>query len=115
MTTRAMSARPRPGHGEVSPRLLTGMAATLGCRAPNRCPRSGTGCCFKDWVQPGELGPDGHPAGAGSAPGTRPAAPHVGGRHPLPRSLHEAARRVTRTTILSGEGKAGRQRRGSSS
>ena len=94
---------------EVSPRLITGMAATLGVPRPETLPPLWHWMLFQDWVQPGELGPDGHPRRGGFLPPVHdlPRRIWAGGRIQLLAPLHEGER-VTRTsTILAVKQKQG--------
>jgi 3-methylfumaryl-CoA hydratase len=94
---------------EVSRRLITGMAATLGVPRPESLPPLWHWMLFQDWVQPGELGPDGHPRRGGFLPPVHdlPRRMWAGGRIQLLAPLHEAER-VTRTsTILAVKEKQG--------
>lgn len=53
---------------EVSPRLMTGLAATLGVEAPDAVPPLWHWTLFQDWVPPDGIGPDGHPKRGGFLP-----------------------------------------------
>ena len=55
-------------HDEVSSRLIAGMAATLGLEIPETLPPLWHWMLFQDWVQPDEIGPDGHPRRGGFLP-----------------------------------------------
>ncbi|GAC1339849.1 MAG: MaoC family dehydratase N-terminal domain-containing protein [Acetobacteraceae bacterium] len=53
---------------EVSPRLVRGLAATLGVPVPEVLPPLWHWMLFQDWVPPERLGPDGHPRRGGFLP-----------------------------------------------
>jgi len=94
---------------EVSPRLLTGMAATLGVKRPTILPPLWHWMLFPDWVQPGELGPDGHPRRGGFLPPVHdlPRRMWAGGRVQLLGPLHEGERVSRTSTILAVTEKQG--------
>jgi hydroxyacyl-ACP dehydratase HTD2-like protein with hotdog domain len=94
---------------EVSPRLLTGMAATLGLPRPDTLPPLWHWMLFQDWVQPDQIGPDGHPRRGGFLPPVHdlPRRMWAGGRVRMLGALREGDR-VTRTSsILSVTEKQG--------
>ncbi|MBV8911666.1 MAG: MaoC family dehydratase N-terminal domain-containing protein [Acetobacteraceae bacterium] len=94
---------------EVSPRLLTGMAATLGVARPTTLPPLWHWMLFQDWVPPDQLGADGHPRRGGFLPPVHdlPRRMWAGGRVRLRAPLQEGAP-VTRTsTILAIDEKQG--------
>jgi 3-methylfumaryl-CoA hydratase len=94
----------------IDPRLLRGMAATLGRPVPMELPPLWHWMLFQDWVMPDGIGPDGHPRRGGFLPPVHdlPRRMWAGGRlrfHPV--ALH-ADDEVTRTsTILKVEEKSG--------
>ncbi|MBU8544101.1 MULTISPECIES: FAS1-like dehydratase domain-containing protein [Roseomonadaceae] len=94
----------------LDPRLLRGMAATLGLPIPAELPPLWHWMFFQDWVMPEGIGPDGHPKRGGFLPPVHdlPRRMWAGGRlrfHPV--ALH-ADDIVTRTsTILKVEEKSG--------
>jgi hydroxyacyl-ACP dehydratase HTD2-like protein with hotdog domain len=94
----------------IDPRLLRGMAATLGRPVPADLPPLWHWMLFQDWVMPEAIGPDGHPKRGGFLPPVHdlPRRMWAGGRlrfHPVPLRADDE---VTRTsTILKVEEKAG--------
>lgn len=90
-------------HDEVSPRLIRGMAATLGIPEPQTLPPLWHWMLFQDWVQPDQLGPDGHPRRGGFLPPVHhlPRRMWAGGRVRLlgPLRAHD---QVTRTSTILG-------------
>src|SRR5579875_1886749 len=94
---------------EVSPRLLAGMAATLGLEIPETLPPMWHWMLFQDWAQPEALGPDGHPRRGGFLPPVHhlPRRMWAGGRLRLLGPLRTGDS-VTRTsTITSVQEKQG--------
>lgn len=95
----------------VDPRLVEGMAATLGRPAPQgELPPLWHWTLFQDWRPPEGLGPDGHPRRGGFLPPVHdlPRRMWAGGRIEFgPRGLRvdDRVRRVS--TILAVEEKAG--------
>ncbi|HYZ62192.1 MAG TPA: MaoC family dehydratase N-terminal domain-containing protein [Acetobacteraceae bacterium] len=93
----------------VSPRLVEGLAATLGLPVPATLPPLWHWMLFQNWVAPGELGPDGHPRRGGFLPPVHdlPRRMWAGGRVRLLAPLRPGDR-VTRTsTILAVAEKQG--------
>ncbi|NKC31930.1 FAS1-like dehydratase domain-containing protein [Falsiroseomonas selenitidurans] len=94
----------------LDPRLLRGMAATLGRPVPADLPPLWHWMFFQDWVMPDGIGPDGHPKRGGFLPPVHhlPRRMWAGGRlrfHPVPLRADDT---VTRTsTILKVEAKSG--------
>jgi 3-methylfumaryl-CoA hydratase len=88
---------------EVSPRLIEGMAATLGVPVPDLLPPLWHWMLFQDWVQPDQLGPDGHPRRGGFLPPVHhlPRRMWAGGRLHLLGPLR-AKDEVTRTSTILG-------------
>ncbi len=97
----------------VDPRLVAGMAATLGRPAPagdGTLPPLWHWMLFQDWKPPAELGPDGHPRRGGFLPPVHdlPRRMWAGGRLEFgatPLRVGDDVRRVS--TILKVEEKAG--------
>jgi 3-methylfumaryl-CoA hydratase len=96
----------------VDPRLIAGMAATLGRAAPadGSLPPLWHWLLFQDWRPPGELGPDGHPRRGGFLPPVHdlPRRMWAGRRVEFtetPLRVDERARRTS--TILKVEEKSG--------
>jgi hydroxyacyl-ACP dehydratase HTD2-like protein with hotdog domain len=94
----------------VEPRLLQGLAATLGRPVPEVLPPLWHWMLFQDWVAPDRIGPDGHPRRGGFLPPVHdlPRRMWAGGRllfHPVALRPGEAVRRTS--TILRVEEKAG--------
>ena len=86
---------------EVSPRLLAGLAATLGVETPEVMPPLWHWMLFQDWVPPERIGPDGHPKRGGFLPPVHdlPRRMWAGGRV----TWHGALRvgdRVSRTSTI---------------
>ncbi len=94
---------------EVSPRLMQGMAATLGLPLPALLAPLWHWMLFQDWVQPGALGPDGHPRRGGFLPPVHdlPRRMWAGGRVTLlaPLRPHDRVTRISE--ILSVNEKQG--------
>ncbi|MBV9749690.1 MAG: MaoC family dehydratase N-terminal domain-containing protein [Acetobacteraceae bacterium] len=78
---------------EVSPRLIRGMAATLGVPEPATLPPLWHWMLFQDWVQPDQIGPDGHPKRGGFLPPV----------HDLPRRMWAGGRLDFRTPLRPGD------------
>ncbi len=94
----------------LDPRLLLGMAATLGVPLPLSLPPLWHWMLFQDWVMPDRIGPDGHPKRGGFLPPVHdlPRRMWAGGRVVFHAAPIRADDRVTRTsTILSVQEKAG--------
>jgi 3-methylfumaryl-CoA hydratase len=93
----------------LDPRLLRGLAATLGVPVPDALPPLWHWMLFQDWVMPEHIGPDGHPKRGGFLPPVHdlPRRMWAGGRVTFGAPLH-AGDPVRRTsTILSVNEKAG--------
>lgn len=88
-------------HDEVSPRLLRGLAATLGVGEPTTLPALWHWMLFQDWVAAEGLGPDGHPRRGGFLPPVHdlPRRMWAGGRVSFHAALH-AGDRVRRTSTI---------------
>ncbi|MGI4803012.1 MAG: FAS1-like dehydratase domain-containing protein [Janthinobacterium lividum] len=98
---------------EVSPRLLTGLAATLGVQTPEIVPPLWHWMLFQDWVPPDRIGSDGHPKRGGFLPPVHdlPRRMWAGGRVKFLAPLHvgERVRRVsTIRRVQEKQGGAGR-------
>jgi hydroxyacyl-ACP dehydratase HTD2-like protein with hotdog domain len=93
----------------VEPRLVAGMAATLGLPTPDELPPGWHWMLFQDWVMPEAIGPDGHPKRGGFLPPVHdlPRRMWAGGRLAFhaPLRAGDAVRRTS--TILSVTEKAG--------
>ena len=85
----------------VSARLVRGMAATLGVPEPAELPPLWHWMLFQDWVQPDQIGPDGHPRRGGFLPPVHdlPRRMWAGGRLTL-RGPIRTDDAVTRTTTI---------------
>lgn len=68
MTHQDYIGRSQTQQDEVSPRLVQGLAATLGVAAPDALPPLWHWMLFQDWVPPDAIGPDGHPRRGGFLP-----------------------------------------------
>ena len=68
MTYQDFVGRTQTHDDEVSPRLLRGLAATLGVPEPGTLPPLWHWMLFQDWVLASGLGPDGHPERGGFLP-----------------------------------------------
>lgn len=93
----------------LDPRLLRGMAATLGRPVPEVLPPTWHWMLFQDWVMPDGIGPDGHPKRGGFLPPVHelPRRMWAGGRLTFGAGLR-ADDEVRRTsTITKLEEKAG--------
>ncbi len=94
----------------LDPRMLRGMAATLGRPVPAELPPLWHWMFFQDWVMPDQIGPDGHPKRGGFLPPVHdlPRRMWAGGRvrfHPVPLKADDE---ITRTsTILKITEKSG--------
>ena len=86
---------------EVSPRLLAGLAATLGVETPAIVPPLWHWMLFQDWVPPDRIGPDGHPKRGGFLPPVHdlPRRMWAGGRVRWHGTLREGDR-VSRTSTI---------------
>jgi hydroxyacyl-ACP dehydratase HTD2-like protein with hotdog domain len=78
---------------EVSPRLLAGLAATLGVETPAIVPPLWHWMLFQDWVPPDRIGPDGHPKRGGFLPPV----------HDLPRRMWAGGRVRWHATLREGD------------
>ena len=78
---------------EVSPRLLAGLAATLGVDTPEIVPPLWHWMLFQDWVPPDRIGPDGHPKRGGFLPPV----------HDLPRRMWAGGRVRWHGTLGAGD------------
>lgn len=78
---------------EVSPRLVAGMAATLGVPVPDVLPPTWHWMLFQEWVAPDRIGPDGHPRRGGFLPPV----------HHLPRRMWAGGRLVFHAPLRTGE------------
>ncbi len=78
---------------EVWPRLIQGMAATLGVSVPETLPPLWHWMLFQDWVPPDQLGPDGHSRRGGFLPPV----------HDLPRRMWAGGRVTFRGALRPGE------------
>ena len=98
---------------EVSPRLLQGLAATLGVERPTVLPPLWHWMLFQDWVPGAGLGPDGHPRRGGFLPPVHdlPRRMWAGGEVRFVGPLHEgdAVRRTsTIRDVVEKTGGSGR-------
>lgn len=78
---------------EISPRLLAGLAATLGVETPDIVPPLWHWMLFQDWVPPDRIGPDGHPKRGGFLPPV----------HDLPRRMWAGGRVRWLGTLRAGD------------
>ncbi|MDO9501114.1 MaoC family dehydratase N-terminal domain-containing protein [Falsiroseomonas sp.] len=98
----------------LEPRLLRGMAATLGRPVPAELPPLWHWMFFQDWVMPDQIGPDGHPKRGGFLPPVHdlPRRMWAGGRlrfHPVPlRADDEITRTSTILKVTEKSGGSGR-------
>ena len=94
---------------ELTPRLVRGLAATLGVAEPGALPPLWHWMLFQDWVAPNQIGPDGHPRRGGFLPPVHdlPRRMWAGGRVSFHAPLHagDAVERVS--TILDVKEKVG--------
>ena len=98
---------------EVSPRLLAGLAATLGVETPEVMPPLWHWMLFQDWVPPERIGPDGHPKRGGFLPPVHdlPRRMWAGGRvtwHGALRAGDRVSRTSTIQRVQEKQGGAGR-------
>lgn len=98
---------------EVSPRLMAGLAATLGVQTPEVMPPLWHWMLFQDWVPPERIGPDGHPKRGGFLPPVHdlPRRMWAGGRVRFlgPLSVGDRVSRVsTIQRVQEKQGDAGR-------
>lgn len=98
---------------EVSPRLLAGLAATLGVETPETMPPLWHWMLFQDWVPPDRIGPDGHPKRGGFLPPVHdlPRRMWAGGRvrwHGTLRAGDRVSRTSTIQRVQEKQGGAGR-------
>ena len=98
---------------EVSPRLMAGLAATLGVDVPAALPPLWHWMLFQDWVPPDRIGPDGHPKRGGFLPPVHdlPRRMWAGGRVRFLGALKisEVVRRIsTVERVQEKQGGAGR-------
>jgi hydroxyacyl-ACP dehydratase HTD2-like protein with hotdog domain len=94
----------------LDPRLMNGLAATLGVAVPAELPPLWHWMLFQDWVMPERIGPDGHPKRGGFLPPVHdlPRRMWAGGRVTFTGTPIRTDDRVTRTsTILSVQEKSG--------
>ena len=68
MNHEAFVGRSQEATDEVSPRLIAGLAATLGVETPTVVPPLWHWMLFQDWVLPDRIGSDGHPKRGGFLP-----------------------------------------------
>ncbi len=96
-------------HDDVSARLIAGMAATLGVDIPDVLPPLWHWMLFQDWVQPDQIGPDGHPRRGGFLPPVRhlPRRMWAGGRLRLLGDLRPGEAATRTSTILAVNEKQG--------
>jgi hydroxyacyl-ACP dehydratase HTD2-like protein with hotdog domain len=97
----------------LDPRLLRGLAATLGRPVPEVLPPTWHWMLFQDWVMPEAIGPDGHPRRGGFLPPVHdlPRRMWAGGRltfHAAPRADDVLRRTSTVTKIDEKSGGSGR-------
>ena len=86
--------RTQTAQDEVSPRLVAGLAATLGAETtPFVLPPLWHWMLFQDWVPPHGIGPDGHPKRGGFLPPV----------HDLPRRMWAGGRLRFPGTLLTGD------------
>ena len=87
---------------EVSPRLLAGLAATLGVETPETVPPLWHWTLFQDWVPPDQIGPDGHPRRGGFLPPVHdlPRRMWAGGRLRFLENALRVGDRVSRTSTI---------------
>ena len=78
---------------EVSPRLLRGLAATLGVPEPEVLPPLWHWMLFQDWVPAAGVGPDGHPKRGGFLPAV----------HDLPRRMWAGGRLAFHAPLRPGD------------
>ncbi|WP_270934018.1 FAS1-like dehydratase domain-containing protein [Falsiroseomonas oryzae] len=110
MSHEAYVGRSETRDDRLDARLLRGLAATLGVAPPAALPPLWHWMLFQDWVEPGLVGPDGHPKRGGFLPPVHdlPRRMWAGGRvtfHAAPLREGDAVRRTS--TILSVTEKAG--------
>ena len=86
---------------EVTPRLLRGMAATLGVPEPDVLPPLWHWMLFQEWAPASEIGPDGHPKRGGFLPPVLdlPRRMWAGGRLAFHAPLHRGEQ-VRRTSTI---------------
>ncbi len=94
---------------EVSPRLIAGLAATLGVPPPDTLPPLWHWMLFQDWVSSDQLGPDGHPRRGGFLPPVHdlPRRMWAGGRLRLLGDLRPGEAVSRTSTILAVKEKQG--------
>jgi len=78
---------------EVAPRLLAGLAATLGVETPTTLPPLWHWMLFQEWVPPDRIGPDGHPKRGGFLPPV----------HDLPRRMWAGGRLRWQGKLKAGD------------
>ena len=105
--------RSQTSQDEVSPRLLAGLAATLGVETPTTVPPLWHWMLFQDWVLPERIGPDGHPKRGGFLPPVHdlPRRMWAGGRLRwlAPLLVHDPVSRIsTIERVQEKHGAAGR-------
>ncbi len=113
MTYQDTIGRTESRRDEVSPRLLDGLAATLGVAAPETLPPLWHWMLFQDWVSAEGLGPDGHPKRGGFLPPVHdlPRRMWAGGRvafHAPLRRGNPVERRSTILNVTEKQGGSGR-------
>jgi hydroxyacyl-ACP dehydratase HTD2-like protein with hotdog domain len=93
----------------VEPRLVAGMAATLGLPTPGELAPGWHWMLFQDWVMPDAIGPDGHPRRGGFLPPVHdlPRRMWAGGRLAFHAPLRPGDAVQRTSTILSVTEKAG--------
>ncbi len=109
MSYEAFIGKQETRHDEISPRLVHGMAATLGVPTPEILPPLWHWMLFQDWVMPDQIGPDGHPRRGGFLPPVHhlPRRMWAGGRVRLLGDLHQGDAVSRTTTILGVQEKQG--------
>lgn len=109
MSYDAYVGRSETRQDEVSPRLIAGLAATLGVERPEVLPPLWHWMLFQDWVQPERIGPDGHPRRGGFLPPVHdlPRRMWAGGRLRLLADLRPGEAVSRTSTILSVQEKQG--------
>jgi hydroxyacyl-ACP dehydratase HTD2-like protein with hotdog domain len=113
MTHQDYVGRTETREDRLDPRLIAGMAATLGVAVPDALPPLWHWMFFQDWVPPDRIGPDGHPKRGGFLPPVLdlPRRMWAGGRlafHAPLRTDDRVRRTSTITAVSEKSGGAGR-------
>ncbi len=109
MTHQDAIGRTQTQHDTLSPRLVHGLAATLGVPEPTTLPPLWHWMLFQDWVMPDQIGPDGHPRRGGFLPPVHdlPRRMWAGGRVAFHAPLHPGDAVQRTSTILDVKEKHG--------